>query len=206
MATSMTLCVQNLPCKVLEEDFRKIMTDFGLDVSRYTLDFPKRIGRQQRPNNFGYGFVACRQEEDAAAFERLFQGFHFENIQSAKRLHVEAGVSGRFDNQAARVAQSWNRVGDNALSNFSDARGSYVGNARSSQHALSGSGTAIDDYEGRVSSPAEYEVPATRLADFEHGVWSRGDVLAKHQQVSSEYSCSYDTLHGKEQEQMTIWQ
>eukprot|EP00928_Gymnodinium_smaydae_P058266 TRINITY_DN41482_c0_g1_i1.p1 TRINITY_DN41482_c0_g1~~TRINITY_DN41482_c0_g1_i1.p1 ORF type:complete len:170 (+),score=13.45 TRINITY_DN41482_c0_g1_i1:37-546(+) len=169
MATTVTLCVQNIPCKVLEDDFVRMMTGVGLDVSRYTLDFPKRRGRQQRPNNFGYGFVACRQEEDAWAFKRLFQDFQFENIMSAKRLRVEMAFSNQQDIQIGGCAESWNHMGGDALPTLP-----------------------------RMTSPAEYEVPPTRLSDSLHGFWSEGSTAAKRPQVSGQRWLS--------QEQMTVWQ
>eukprot|EP00928_Gymnodinium_smaydae_P000009 TRINITY_DN10005_c0_g1_i1.p1 TRINITY_DN10005_c0_g1~~TRINITY_DN10005_c0_g1_i1.p1 ORF type:complete len:217 (-),score=19.23 TRINITY_DN10005_c0_g1_i1:411-1061(-) len=83
------LHVRNVPCKILETDFREMMQEVGLDVDRYALYLPKKLGRQGRYNNFGYGFVTCYDGRDAELFTRAIHGFHFENIASSKRLVIE---------------------------------------------------------------------------------------------------------------------
>eukprot|EP00928_Gymnodinium_smaydae_P078535 TRINITY_DN6262_c1_g2_i1.p1 TRINITY_DN6262_c1_g2~~TRINITY_DN6262_c1_g2_i1.p1 ORF type:complete len:256 (+),score=31.91 TRINITY_DN6262_c1_g2_i1:39-806(+) len=83
------LHLRHVPCKVLEADLMDAMRAAGLDSPRYNVYFPKRPGRHGVMNNFGYGFVTCREQEDADVFTRLFQGFQFANIQSDKRMLVE---------------------------------------------------------------------------------------------------------------------
>eukprot|EP00928_Gymnodinium_smaydae_P069529 TRINITY_DN5303_c0_g1_i1.p1 TRINITY_DN5303_c0_g1~~TRINITY_DN5303_c0_g1_i1.p1 ORF type:complete len:269 (+),score=25.20 TRINITY_DN5303_c0_g1_i1:61-807(+) len=83
------LHLRHVPCKVLEADLSDAIGALGLDASRYDVYFPKRAGRRGVMNNFGYGFVTCREQEDAELFSRSFQGFRFPNIQTDKRMIVE---------------------------------------------------------------------------------------------------------------------
>eukprot|EP00928_Gymnodinium_smaydae_P091362 TRINITY_DN7507_c0_g1_i3.p1 TRINITY_DN7507_c0_g1~~TRINITY_DN7507_c0_g1_i3.p1 ORF type:complete len:164 (+),score=17.52 TRINITY_DN7507_c0_g1_i3:23-514(+) len=89
MALYTQLCIRPVPCKILEGEFLDILHDQGLDVFRYRVYFPKRIGPRGRKINFGYGFVTCQRDADAEAFRRTFQGFHFDHVESTKRLLVE---------------------------------------------------------------------------------------------------------------------
>eukprot|EP00928_Gymnodinium_smaydae_P058029 TRINITY_DN4123_c0_g1_i2.p1 TRINITY_DN4123_c0_g1~~TRINITY_DN4123_c0_g1_i2.p1 ORF type:complete len:224 (-),score=21.18 TRINITY_DN4123_c0_g1_i2:298-891(-) len=82
------LCVRNLPCKVLEAELTAAMVEVCLAAWRYNVQIPKRRARG-KSNNYGYGFVICRQDSDAMAFIQAFHGFRFENIQSGKSLSVE---------------------------------------------------------------------------------------------------------------------
>eukprot|EP00928_Gymnodinium_smaydae_P084591 TRINITY_DN6785_c0_g1_i1.p1 TRINITY_DN6785_c0_g1~~TRINITY_DN6785_c0_g1_i1.p1 ORF type:complete len:199 (-),score=13.58 TRINITY_DN6785_c0_g1_i1:392-988(-) len=97
MASSapVTLCMRNLPCKILEADLSETITAMRLDASRYTFYLPKKPGRKGRMNNFGYGFVTCSQQQDACNFARLFQGYQFTNVWSAKRMLVEPTFENR---------------------------------------------------------------------------------------------------------------
>eukprot|EP00928_Gymnodinium_smaydae_P021323 TRINITY_DN18303_c0_g1_i1.p1 TRINITY_DN18303_c0_g1~~TRINITY_DN18303_c0_g1_i1.p1 ORF type:complete len:229 (-),score=34.97 TRINITY_DN18303_c0_g1_i1:457-1098(-) len=89
MDCTVVLCVRHIPCKILEAGLQEAMRGFGLDVARYDVFFPKRLGRHGQFNNFGYGFITCRHAEDAEAFVFAMQGYHFEHVQSGKRLAVE---------------------------------------------------------------------------------------------------------------------
>eukprot|EP00928_Gymnodinium_smaydae_P000012 TRINITY_DN10005_c1_g1_i2.p1 TRINITY_DN10005_c1_g1~~TRINITY_DN10005_c1_g1_i2.p1 ORF type:complete len:218 (-),score=7.47 TRINITY_DN10005_c1_g1_i2:188-841(-) len=105
------LHVRNIPCKVLETELGDTMRMVGLDVSRYALFFPKKLGRQGRYNNYGYGFVTCSGTEDAEAFFQTMHGFRFQNINSNKRLIVESGYSNaaveRMDSVSGQPAAAW---------------------------------------------------------------------------------------------------
>eukprot|EP00928_Gymnodinium_smaydae_P043903 TRINITY_DN2933_c1_g1_i1.p1 TRINITY_DN2933_c1_g1~~TRINITY_DN2933_c1_g1_i1.p1 ORF type:complete len:473 (-),score=20.25 TRINITY_DN2933_c1_g1_i1:373-1791(-) len=91
----LTVCVRHIPCKILEPDILDAIASFGLDAGRYEIYLPKRPGRHGRLNNFGYGFVTGREQEDVDSFTRLFHGFQFENIGSEKRLHIEPRLVSR---------------------------------------------------------------------------------------------------------------
>eukprot|EP00928_Gymnodinium_smaydae_P078537 TRINITY_DN6262_c1_g3_i1.p1 TRINITY_DN6262_c1_g3~~TRINITY_DN6262_c1_g3_i1.p1 ORF type:complete len:199 (+),score=19.33 TRINITY_DN6262_c1_g3_i1:34-630(+) len=189
MAT-ITLCLRHIPCKVLEPDLVETMTAMGLDTSRYTLYLPKRLGRQGRMNNFGYGFVTCRQQQDADDFTRSFQGFQFSNIGSGKRMLVEPTL----ENRPVGPSQTWNHADHSANSGFVQSRiqqnnqgadldearywfaaEAYGGisshsNALSEHHSWAESfdsrSTRLDE-QGRAP-PNGNEVPQTRLATFDH--------------------------------------
>eukprot|EP00928_Gymnodinium_smaydae_P081603 TRINITY_DN6508_c0_g2_i1.p1 TRINITY_DN6508_c0_g2~~TRINITY_DN6508_c0_g2_i1.p1 ORF type:complete len:195 (-),score=24.91 TRINITY_DN6508_c0_g2_i1:318-902(-) len=93
-----TFLVRHIPCKIVAADFESAMNSLGLDSSRYEVSMPsqeKRPGVSYRPGNFGYGFVVCQGEADAAAFVNSFQGYQFENVNSNKRLLVEPSTSKR---------------------------------------------------------------------------------------------------------------
>eukprot|EP00928_Gymnodinium_smaydae_P016573 TRINITY_DN16237_c0_g1_i1.p1 TRINITY_DN16237_c0_g1~~TRINITY_DN16237_c0_g1_i1.p1 ORF type:complete len:201 (-),score=18.48 TRINITY_DN16237_c0_g1_i1:239-841(-) len=168
---STVLHVRNVPCKVLEEDFTGAMRDVGLDLSRYDIYFPKKLGRQGRMNNFGYGFITCSGTEDAEEFTRAMQGFHFEGINSQKRLVVEVG-----NNTSAN--ESWFCEVDHSSApdsgravtfandgiGFDAAWTSYSGVQRSWLQERSRTSAAASGCVRSVpAGPEAYDVPPTRL-------------------------------------------
>eukprot|EP00928_Gymnodinium_smaydae_P078540 TRINITY_DN6262_c1_g6_i1.p1 TRINITY_DN6262_c1_g6~~TRINITY_DN6262_c1_g6_i1.p1 ORF type:complete len:210 (+),score=16.29 TRINITY_DN6262_c1_g6_i1:41-631(+) len=113
-----TLCLRNLPCKVLEPDLEE-MTAMLSDTSQYTFYLPKKPGRKGRMNNFGYGFVTCSQQQDADDFTRLFQGFQFSKIDSDKRILIEPS----YENRPIGPCSPWNDACYSANSSFAHSHG-----------------------------------------------------------------------------------
>eukprot|EP00928_Gymnodinium_smaydae_P037244 TRINITY_DN25885_c0_g1_i2.p1 TRINITY_DN25885_c0_g1~~TRINITY_DN25885_c0_g1_i2.p1 ORF type:complete len:189 (-),score=15.39 TRINITY_DN25885_c0_g1_i2:108-674(-) len=144
---SVTLCVRHIPCKILETDFKKIMSEVGLDVSRYDVSFPgqeERPGKAQRGGNFGFGFVMCYHQADADAFISVFQGFQFKDVNSQKRLLVELSTSRRTTRASgnATVGPHVNKWFDSRHSSYNT---SYQGGGYGldvSQHLVANSGSS----------------------------------------------------------------
>eukprot|EP00928_Gymnodinium_smaydae_P000011 TRINITY_DN10005_c0_g2_i3.p1 TRINITY_DN10005_c0_g2~~TRINITY_DN10005_c0_g2_i3.p1 ORF type:complete len:223 (-),score=23.50 TRINITY_DN10005_c0_g2_i3:198-809(-) len=180
------LYIRNIPCKVLEPEFRDTMRERGLDESRYEVHFPKRARPSGRYNNFGYGFVACNRPEDAEALTRAMDGFRFENIDSSKQLLVEVanrntaalpmGFGFADDQQSASDAV---RVGTPAMNAWGSST-SFVAASQSSPAAPDCSestrmseqnqtlpvayGESLEWSVGSGLGPDASEMPATRLA------------------------------------------
>eukprot|EP00928_Gymnodinium_smaydae_P007400 TRINITY_DN12661_c0_g4_i2.p1 TRINITY_DN12661_c0_g4~~TRINITY_DN12661_c0_g4_i2.p1 ORF type:complete len:210 (+),score=7.72 TRINITY_DN12661_c0_g4_i2:59-688(+) len=177
------LHVQNIPCKVLEADFRTTMRKVGLDVSRYHLYFPKRTRRSGRSNNYGYGFVHCGGAGDAEAFTQRMQGFRFEDIGSNKRLAIRTanrssaafpmGFDSTVDQLGASYAvdawtqhvESW---GSSTSSSTSSSPVAYLSaNTSLAEHSATLPTASMGAPESLISSgvrPDVSEVPPTRLA------------------------------------------
>eukprot|EP00928_Gymnodinium_smaydae_P100313 TRINITY_DN9817_c1_g1_i3.p1 TRINITY_DN9817_c1_g1~~TRINITY_DN9817_c1_g1_i3.p1 ORF type:complete len:202 (+),score=32.48 TRINITY_DN9817_c1_g1_i3:31-606(+) len=177
---AVVLHVKNVPCKVLEADLLEVMQQVGLHVSRYELYFPKKIGRQGRYNNFGYGFVSCRAQDDAEAFARALHGFRFEHIRSNKQLVIELGNSNSLPSAvgqsgAPSALQLRIQVSNNGLttpafalrqSSFADPFSSYRMTASGRDASLSAADAALSERSmGSVcGQPDACDVPPTRLA------------------------------------------
>eukprot|EP00928_Gymnodinium_smaydae_P023429 TRINITY_DN1933_c1_g4_i1.p1 TRINITY_DN1933_c1_g4~~TRINITY_DN1933_c1_g4_i1.p1 ORF type:complete len:208 (-),score=28.91 TRINITY_DN1933_c1_g4_i1:236-859(-) len=165
------LHVRNCPCKILEEDLTCVMRNVGLDVSRYEIYFPKKLGRQGRRNNFGYGFVTCSGSEDAEAFTRAMHGYRFEHINSSKHLVVEPRNcrsdpflrAWNVDHPLALdLEQAATRASDGVEFNKMETSHTGVPISRGQDHERdsSNAGGCI----GSMSAgPVAHEVPPTRL-------------------------------------------
>eukprot|EP00928_Gymnodinium_smaydae_P006711 TRINITY_DN1238_c0_g2_i1.p1 TRINITY_DN1238_c0_g2~~TRINITY_DN1238_c0_g2_i1.p1 ORF type:complete len:212 (-),score=6.07 TRINITY_DN1238_c0_g2_i1:212-847(-) len=182
---SIILHVGNIPCKILEEDFADTIHEVGLDVSRYSLFFPKRIGRQGRYNNYGYGFVECSGTEDAQAFSHLMQGFRFQGINSSKELVIEYGNSNQANVPAHRTdGQRGDYNAYHALSQSNDSLEFMQSHALQSHTAsLESDGTSVASQNRTLAcadlaslrsslstgthGPQAHEVPPTRLVSDE---------------------------------------
>eukprot|EP00928_Gymnodinium_smaydae_P075250 TRINITY_DN58258_c0_g1_i1.p1 TRINITY_DN58258_c0_g1~~TRINITY_DN58258_c0_g1_i1.p1 ORF type:complete len:229 (+),score=30.18 TRINITY_DN58258_c0_g1_i1:78-689(+) len=203
MATTITLCLRHLPCKVLEDDFKDIMTEYGFAPSRFELFFPKKKGRQGRLNNFGYGFLTCWQEEDARAFARVFQHYRFEHIDSDKELFIEQGNSSMVGEQM-RGTTAWRRHSEGySFAGASDERG--ANNAVLFKHTHS-----IGDFvkygqnlcdSRRMAAPNEDDVPPTHLCNSAHVLHSEAAVSSTRHQLHPNKRVS-----GHVQDQMIIYQ
>eukprot|EP00928_Gymnodinium_smaydae_P078532 TRINITY_DN6262_c0_g2_i2.p1 TRINITY_DN6262_c0_g2~~TRINITY_DN6262_c0_g2_i2.p1 ORF type:complete len:218 (+),score=38.33 TRINITY_DN6262_c0_g2_i2:32-655(+) len=191
------LHVRNIPCKVVETSLRDTMQEVGLDVSRYEIYLPKKLGRQARYTNFGYGFVTCHGEEDAEAFARTMDGYRFEHIDSRKQLVVEWGnlnAASRSSESEAHGAMhaAVEASADSGLtSSFATRRSFSVALSPSESMSVArGSATypALDIALQESSltwvprHPGAHEVPPTRLAFDEgslaHVAVHSGDELA----------------------------
>eukprot|EP00928_Gymnodinium_smaydae_P078531 TRINITY_DN6262_c0_g1_i1.p1 TRINITY_DN6262_c0_g1~~TRINITY_DN6262_c0_g1_i1.p1 ORF type:complete len:220 (+),score=29.89 TRINITY_DN6262_c0_g1_i1:32-661(+) len=179
------LHVRNIPCKVVETSLRDTMQEVGLDVSRYEIYLPKKLGRQGRYNNFGYGFVTCWRSEDAEAFIRTMRGFCFENINSHKLLLIEParsnvasgpvdiafGQPGALDAVHAATPASYDRQSAASSSEclgISSESGHLPRNASVAEHDAARpaayKGTLESFIGARCEVPDVSQVPATRLA------------------------------------------
>eukprot|EP00928_Gymnodinium_smaydae_P050868 TRINITY_DN34409_c0_g1_i1.p1 TRINITY_DN34409_c0_g1~~TRINITY_DN34409_c0_g1_i1.p1 ORF type:complete len:196 (+),score=30.47 TRINITY_DN34409_c0_g1_i1:79-666(+) len=190
------VCVRNLPNKVLEADVQKVLHDFGLDVACYSISMPKKKFRQQM-NNFGYGFIACRGQEDAQVLMQLLQGYQFERIASRKKLELEistskelhrfpASLDGHADSSPKHMDLPGTSTGSLEVARSID--GSGVGTLQ--HRALDKQGHRVDKWRGdslidfrpvcfegpqgqsrdmkvAVQSPDAKEVPWTRLMTFQ---------------------------------------
>eukprot|EP00928_Gymnodinium_smaydae_P068367 TRINITY_DN5148_c0_g2_i1.p1 TRINITY_DN5148_c0_g2~~TRINITY_DN5148_c0_g2_i1.p1 ORF type:complete len:218 (+),score=28.70 TRINITY_DN5148_c0_g2_i1:37-654(+) len=205
MATVITLCVRNLPCKILEDNLAQIMVERGLDVSNYRMYFPKRSGRQGRLNNYGFGFVDCWRNEDAEIFIRLFHGYRFEGILSAKTLRVELGASSQVGNQIVEAMQPRNMDDSSEWAHsqtqeVAGNRAASYGHSRSNLDLVDSSWRVLSD--SRPVAPGSEEVPATRLINSAHGSCFEGNSTSMCQHLSS---CSSDQPWIA-QERMHVWQ
>eukprot|EP00928_Gymnodinium_smaydae_P006710 TRINITY_DN1238_c0_g1_i1.p1 TRINITY_DN1238_c0_g1~~TRINITY_DN1238_c0_g1_i1.p1 ORF type:complete len:202 (-),score=17.34 TRINITY_DN1238_c0_g1_i1:317-922(-) len=187
---SVILHVGNIPCKILEEDFANKIREVGLDASRYSLSFPKKLGRQGRYNNYGYGFVECSGTEDAQAFFHLMQGFRFQGINSSKELVIEYANRNQANVLAHRTdGQRGDYNAFPALFQSNDSLDFLQSHALQSLTApLDSDGTSIAsqnrtlacaDFASLRSSlgtgangPQAHEVPPTRLVSDERGPWN----------------------------------
>eukprot|EP00928_Gymnodinium_smaydae_P031327 TRINITY_DN23024_c1_g1_i1.p1 TRINITY_DN23024_c1_g1~~TRINITY_DN23024_c1_g1_i1.p1 ORF type:complete len:229 (-),score=29.76 TRINITY_DN23024_c1_g1_i1:427-1068(-) len=179
------LHVRNIPCKVLETSFQETMQEVGLDVSRYELYFPKKVGRQGRYNNYGYCFVTCWSTEDAEAFIRTMDGFRFENINSHKHLIIEParnnvqvepvdeafGQPGALDAVRALtpVTYDWESTHSPfACSGISTASAYFPGNSSSAEHdaefPVAHEGPQESLFRSGFEAPRASQVPPTYLA------------------------------------------
>eukprot|EP00928_Gymnodinium_smaydae_P028533 TRINITY_DN21731_c0_g2_i1.p1 TRINITY_DN21731_c0_g2~~TRINITY_DN21731_c0_g2_i1.p1 ORF type:complete len:203 (-),score=20.22 TRINITY_DN21731_c0_g2_i1:126-734(-) len=168
------LHVRNVPCKVLEADFANAIQQVGLDESRYEIYFPKKLGRQGRYNNFGYGFVECSGEEDAEVFTRALQGFRFENIDSCKRLVIEpANSNAGLEARAAVESRVPDGVHEVTYANhaWGTTTSSFAPFRRSPEAPYFSESARMVEHNGmfpaapiRFRRPDAAEVPPTRLA------------------------------------------
>eukprot|EP00928_Gymnodinium_smaydae_P056763 TRINITY_DN40090_c0_g1_i1.p1 TRINITY_DN40090_c0_g1~~TRINITY_DN40090_c0_g1_i1.p1 ORF type:complete len:230 (-),score=19.91 TRINITY_DN40090_c0_g1_i1:228-848(-) len=206
MDTELTLCLRNLPCKILEDDFGHIMFERGLDVSSYSLHFPKRKGRRGQWNNFGYGFVTCWRDEDADVFVRLFQDYRFEGVASAKTLRIELGTASQVGNQIGEATQPWNAY-DSSMGSSSETPGLSGNRVVSQEYSHSGldlgESQRPDLADVKRPVPASEDVPATRLFNPAHGLSFEEYLTSMCHQMAS---CSSDQSSSSAQEQMLVWQ
>eukprot|EP00928_Gymnodinium_smaydae_P091361 TRINITY_DN7507_c0_g1_i1.p1 TRINITY_DN7507_c0_g1~~TRINITY_DN7507_c0_g1_i1.p1 ORF type:complete len:184 (+),score=9.33 TRINITY_DN7507_c0_g1_i1:43-552(+) len=165
MALYLQLCIRHVPCKILESEFLDLIRGQGLDVAHYRVYFPKRPGRQGRRNNVGYGFVTCQREADAEAFARTFQGFHFDHVQSTKRLLVELAYVKEDEVEMQRVmARSLTRSLPQAeMVSLSHSQG-QVSEGNEHVNVLFERSTGNFNHGSMVPDPSD--VPPTRLSCF----------------------------------------
>eukprot|EP00450_Noctiluca_scintillans_P033979 CAMPEP_0194551462 /NCGR_PEP_ID=MMETSP0253-20130528/96234_1 /TAXON_ID=2966 /ORGANISM="Noctiluca scintillans" /LENGTH=418 /DNA_ID=CAMNT_0039398921 /DNA_START=33 /DNA_END=1288 /DNA_ORIENTATION=+ len=95
-----TLMVQNIPCRITQEQLIDVIVDLGFGEKYDFLYLPtcSRSSMTGR-SNLGYGFINFSQPDNAASFARVFTNYLFEGTRSKKVSTVKpAHIQGLANN------------------------------------------------------------------------------------------------------------
>jgi len=95
-----TLMVQNIPCRVTQEQLSDVIVNLGFGDKFDFLYVPTgRRSSMTGRSNLGYGFINFSQPEDAESFSRVFTNYLFEGTRSKKVSTVKpAHIQGLANN------------------------------------------------------------------------------------------------------------
>jgi len=95
-----TLMVQNIPCRITQEQLVDVIVDLGFG-DKYDFLYLPTCSRSSMTgrSNLGYGFINFSQPETAEAFGRVFTNYLFEGTRSKKVSTVKpAHIQGLANN------------------------------------------------------------------------------------------------------------